>query len=450
MTRERDKVASKIKTLAEEYHFAPNDGELHGKNFPNNLALMSLSYLMDRNHLLVGDPGWGKTTGAQLVSSVYSGIPFDLYEAMTVEGHPGTFEEKWKARPHFGSLAKEGIEKVIWQGSFGLDTFIVDEINRVPVDAQDAMLEGIRTGRWKYLNDVLYEGKKPTFMTMNYRDNGNGDIIPPLEDRIDIVTEEGANSPLNDYEAAEERIRRDLCNPEAATAAIEALRNVDFRGFREAVIKSRGGTIKDYLIDEEKKAIQAQIKAMPWANDAHYFLWTLASEINFNHKYGTKRARDPISDDDHDKKYAGINVQNSFSPRPLTTARAYSKGLAWLMGDKQVELDHVRYVLPFAMAHKVDFTEGFRDKHGNDSRTEYEDLHLARALVKDVEGTYEQSVKPMKDLIAKIQQGKIQVKKTPHGNRIIIDGQEKTADDFDHPLLRHIVQKKLLSKPFTL
>src|SRR3989338_8949854 len=130
---------------------------------------MSLSYLMDRNHLLIGDPGWGKTTLAQIISSRFSGIPFDLYESLTIEGHPGLFTEKWKARPDYGLLNK-GEERVIWQGGFSLDTFIVDEINRVSYDVQDEMLEGIRTGRWTYMSDVLYEGKKPTFLTMNDRD----------------------------------------------------------------------------------------------------------------------------------------------------------------------------------------------------------------------------------------------------------------------------------------
>jgi len=450
MTIERDKVVRKIGEIIDNYHFAPNDGELHGKYFPNNLAFMALSYLLDRNHLLIGDPGWGKTTAAQLISSVFSGIPVDLYEALTIEGHPGLFTEKWKARPNYGALAKEGAERVIWQGSFGLDTLIVDEINRVPPDVQDEMLEGIRTGRWKYLNDVLYEGKKPTFMTMNHRDDGNGSIIPPLEDRIDIVTEEVAGSPLSNYAEAEERVRKDLSDPEAATAAIEALRSTDFAKFKAAVARTRGTRIKDHIVNGEKKNIQEQIKAMEWDNDAYYFLWTFAAEINFSQKYGTKRTEDPISDNDHDNKYAGFNVENSFSPRPQMAARLYSQGLAWLLGDSKVELDHVRYVLPHVSAHKLKFTDGFRDKHGGNPRTDYEALHLAKELVRAVETTYDASVKPLKSLIALIQKGKIEVRHTDKGDRIVYEGAERTADDFDHPLISHLVRSRLLSKKLNL
>jgi hypothetical protein len=426
----RKKVCTIINDISDKYHFTPIDGEFKERYFPNNLVFMSLSYLMDKNHLIIGEPGWGKTTCAQIVSTKFSGIPYDLYESLTVEGHPGLFTEKWKARPHYGELAG-GLEKVIWQGSFGLDSFIVDEINRVSDDVQDEMLEGIRTGRWKYLNDVMYEGKKPCFFTMNYRDNGNGDIIPPLEDRIHIVTEEIANSPLEDYTSAEERVYKNLANPETTTEALESLKKMDFSGFKDIIKRSKQG---DYLTLEEKKSIQESIRNISFTNDANYFLWTFASEINYTQKYGTKRASDPISDDDHDKNYAGINVKNSFSARPLMAARSYAQGLAWILGHSEVELDHVRYVLPYVSAHKLDFTEDFRSKHGNDYRGlngRYEDLHLAKELVDFVHKNYETSVKKMRNMISDIQHGKVNKDKI-------------NIDDYDHPLIRHMIQKKVL------
>ncbi len=433
----RDKIRRAINEIADRYHFTSIDGELNGKHFPNNLVFMSLSYLLDRNHLLIGDPGWGKTTAAQILASRFSGTPFDLYESLTVEGHPGLFTEKWKARPHYGELTK-GKERVIWQGGFGLDAFIVDEINRVSNDVQDEMLEGIRTGRWTYMNDVLYEGKKPTFLTMNDRDDGNGEIIPPLKDRIDIVTEERAESPLNDYASADERVRTDLANPEVTTQAVETLRRLDFGAFKDVIRKNRRG---DYLTSEEKRATQREIRALPFTNDANYFLWTLASEINYSQKYGTKRARDAISDDDHDKKYAGVHVRNSFSARPQMAARTYGQGLAWILGDREVDLGHIRYMLPFVSAHKLCFHNDFRDKHGNDHRVEYEDLHLARELIEQVYGTYETSIMPLRDTIAKIQEGKV---KNLGDGKIQIGKEVKHIDDFDHPLIRHIIQKKIL------
>lgn len=423
----RKKVCSIIEEIADRYHYTAVDGKFKNQYFSNNLVFMSLSYLLDRNHLLIGDPGWGKTTLAQILSSKLSGIPFDLCESLTVEGHPGLYTEKWKGRPHYGALTK-GKELVIWQGSFGLDTFIVDEINRVSLDVQGEMLEGIRTGRWKYMNDVLYEGKKPTFFTMNDRDESNGSIIRPLEDRIDIVTEEGANSPLNDYLNADIRIRRELANPQVTTEALDALKNLNFGDFKSIIQRNRKG---DYLTVKEKQSIQDEINAIPFSNDALYFLWTFASEINFNQKYGKKRTRDPISDDSHDKNYVGVYVKNSFSARPQMAAQIYSQGLAWILGHKEVKLDHVRYVLPYVTAHKLNFNDSFKDKYGNDYRTDHENLHLARRLAEIVQGHYENNIKPLKNIIARIQEGKIKP-------------EEINIDDYDHPLMKHIIEKKIL------
>jgi len=424
----KEKVINTINEITNRYHFTAVDGEFNGRHFPNNLVFTTLSYLTDGNHVLIGDPGWGKTTLAQLVSTKFSGIPFDLYESLTVEGHPGAFTEKWKARPHYGALAKAGEEKVIWQGSFGLDTFIVDEVNRVTADVQDEMLEGIRTGRWKYLNDVIYEGKKPVFFTMNDRDDGNGDVIPPLKDRIDIVTEQSAEGPLYDYRNAAKCIREDLSSPEATTEALDALSQINFARFKDIVHKSRKG---DYLTHDEKQKIQEEIIAIPFTNDANYFLWTFACEINFNYRYGKKRRQDPLSEESHDKNYAGVHVKNSFSPRPQTAAETYARGLAWILGHDKVELDHVRYVLPFITAHKLQFTKDFRDHCAKNLRTDCEDLHVAKELVKIVHGNYEKSIKPLRNVIARIQQGKA-------------NPSEVKLDEHDHPLLRYIIQKKIL------
>lgn len=437
----KKKICTTINEIADKYHFVSVDGELNGKYFPNNLVLMSLSYLLDSNHIMIGDPGWGKTTVAQILSSKLSGIPFDLYESLTIEGHPGLYTEKWKARPHYGQLA-QGKEKVVWQGCFGLDTLIVDEISRISYDVQDEMLEGIRTGRWKYMNDVLFEGKKPIFLTTNFKDNGNGDIIQPLEDRIHIVTEESAGSPFANYQAAEEAARKNLSNPEATSRALEALVRMDFGALKDIVHKTRMG---DYLTHEEKLAIQEEIKKIPFTNDANYFLWTLVSEINFSQKYGKKRARDPISDDTHDKKYAGVYVKNSLSPRPQMAARLYSQGLAWILGDNEVKVDHMRYILPYVTAHKLNFHDDFKGSPlVTGSRDDYEDLHLAKMLVKDVNGRYEDKNNTLKNMIAKLQKGKI-VRVSGTKKFKVDGGPEETIDAYDHPLLRQIIQSKVLT-----
>jgi len=421
----REKIIAALKDVTDKYLHTDIDGELKGKHFPNNLVFMTLSYILDRNHLLIGDPGWAKTTAVQALASKLSGIPLDLYESLTMHGNPGVFEEKLIGRPDFGQLAT-GKESVIWQGGFGLDALVIDEISRVPPGTQALLLEGIRTGRWSYMNATLYEGKKPTFLTMNYADEGNGRIIPPLEDRIDIVTEQKPVAVFCDFQATDQARDKDLANHEATEQALDALKAKNYPAFKAAVEKTRK---KDTFTPAEKKAVQAQIDKMKFHNEANYLLWAFQAEINYNDQYGFKRSADKISPATHDKNYAGINVTRSFSARPQIAARLYSKAIAWLLGDKEVQLDHVRYVLPYVSAHRLGFTSDYRNKHGNENRTDYEDLHLAKQLVADVYKTYQQSVQPLANLIARIQK-----KET-------IDPKELSGHD--HPLLKHLIYEKI-------
>ena len=209
----RGKIYGVIKDVAERYHFAPlSEGPVAGKKMHANLVLMTLSYLLDKNHLLVGEPGWGKTTGAKILASRFSGLPYDLYDAVEIRGNPQKYEEKVVGRPDYGALA-QGRERIIWQGSFGVDVLFVDEVNRLPLDTQDAILQGVDTGRWNYLNGSLYLGKRPAFMTMNDR-TGNHEVglLPALKDRIDVQTEEGYFTTMVvwEYRDAKARVREHL------------------------------------------------------------------------------------------------------------------------------------------------------------------------------------------------------------------------------------------------
>ena len=110
-------------------------------------------------------------------------------------------------------------------------------------------------------------------------------------------------------------------------------------------------------------------------------------------------------------------------------ARLYSSALAWILGHDKVELDHVRYVIPYISAHKLGFTEAYINASGNDERVDYRDLYLAKKLVQEVYGRYDSCVKPLKNLIHDIQEGKI-------------DALKLKSKEHDHPLLKDIIKKR--------
>ena len=437
----REKLYSIISDIAQNYHFEPLREGPHGKLMHKNLVLMTLTYLLDRNHLLVGEPGWGKTTGAKILSARLSGIPYDLYDAMELRGNPQKYEEKIVARPHYGKLAK-GVEEVVWQGTFGLDVINVDEGNRLPYDSQDVILQGIDTGRWNYQNRSLYEGKKPTFITMNERTGSheNG-FLPALKDRMDLVTEEGffTTMIIHDLNEARARVVSELCRQEYTQAALDALA----KGYDDYKAVLKGRAIDGRLTRDEKEGIVGNIRGLGFDNDAMLFHQAFMAEINYSVQYGTKRRSDPASMDTHDQHYAGVSVLHSFSPRSAMAVEDYAKALAWFLGEDEAGLDHVRFVLPHVFAHKADFTDDYKNKHGNDQREDNEMIHLAKTLANEVFGRYAKTIQPMKNFIARLQKQDLSGDEMKAQKADMGDGESVSLkeSDHDHPLMKDLVRQ---------
>ncbi len=450
------KVHAAVRDIVQKYHLAPLDEGIAGKAMHTNAVLATLTYLLGTNHLLIGEPGWGKTTLAKIVAARMSGLPYDLYDSLEIRGHPQKYEEKVVARPHFGAL-NQGKESVVWQGTFGLAAIIVDEVNRLPPDTQDVLLQGIDTGRWIYLNHALFAGKKPTFMTMNPKDGDreNG-LLPALKDRIDIVTEEQffGTWATSQFEVARARVQAEL-HDDAFTTSVFAALSRSYDDFKTAV-SSPSGRIVGHLTSDERTAVRDSILSLGFDNDAHLFLMAFMAELNYSARYGTKRAADPISDNTHDQNFAGVHVKHSFSPRSAMSAMNYARGIAWFLGSSEVGLDHMRFVLPHVIAHKVEFTDDYRHAHGHDDRKDAEPIHLARKLVEEVFGRYVGAIQPMKNVVAYMTGASTDARtldSDPLGSAIVklksgvpmagLNASETTAlspDSHDHPLMKELVR----------
>lgn len=439
-TEARTKIYATLGKTVEKFHFAPLDEGLHGKKFHKNLVLMTLSFLLNKNHLLMGEPGWGKTTGAKILSAQFTGVPYCSFDALEIRGNPQKYEEKIVGRPDYGQL-NQGREAVVWQGTFGLPVLIVDEGNRLPLDSQDVILQGIDTGRWNYMNSSLYEGKKPTFITMNERTgNHENGFLPALKDRLDIVTEQGFYTTMDtfDYDDARRAVETELCNAEFTTALLQAL-SKSYGDYKAALSKRE---IEGHLTAQEKQAAQEQIRGLELDNDGMLFLQAFMAEINYSNQYGSKRVSDPISPDSHDKGYAGVHVSHSFSPRSAMATEAYAKALAWFLNESPT-IDHVRFVLPHIFAHKAGFTDDYRNQKGNDVRKTSETLHLAITLVKEVFERYEKSIQPMKNFIARLQRQDITDAEIAANEIKLTDGGKVSLneDQHDHPLMKDFVRE---------
>ncbi len=434
-SRLRDKIYETLEGLS-KYHYSDINSCVNGKHFSVNPVLETLTYFLDANCLLTGDPGWGKTTSAKIITAMLSGLPYDLLDSTEIRGNPHLYEEKLTGRFDFHKLVAEG-EKVIWRSSFSMPSLIIDEANWIPYEGQAVILQGIETGRWLYQDYPFYEGKKPAYFAVNKRpEEGNG-LWHALEDRIHINLVYEPLSTLNMplLSDAKANLENNLCNPEF-TKSVTALLQKNRDEFKESLKKAP--KTKTAFSGDEKASVKTHILSLPFDDDATLFLQSFAAEINFNNRYGKKRSEDPLSDDTHDANYIGVFFRNTFSPRTWMAVQEYSSALAWLLGDKKVTREHIEFIIPYTIHHKIKPTTDLKNDRAKEYRKIPESLFIAEFAVRRAVQNYASSIQKSKNLISEIQSGKLTKKR--------LDALKE--EDYDHPLIKDVIRKIKERKPF--
>jgi MoxR-like ATPase len=141
----RKKVFSIYNFIGENLYLNRPDLEVNGFKFNAALLMSLLTGLVQGQELIIGEPGLGKTTSAEHVSSLLYRFPLGTIWSAEVSGHPEQTEEKIIGRPDLGKL-NQGEEFVVWSHFALLPIKIVDEINRLPETNQSMILDGV--DRW--------------------------------------------------------------------------------------------------------------------------------------------------------------------------------------------------------------------------------------------------------------------------------------------------------------
>ena len=136
-------------------------------------------------------------------------------------------------------------------------------------------------------------------------------------------------------------------------------------------------------------------------NDILIYFYQFISSINTSNKFGIKRANDPI--DDYDKENLSYLIKNPLSTRAQIDLIRYSQAFAWLLGYEEVSLQHLLFVLPHILAHRIEFNDSFSMKHIEDKRDVFFELHLAKQLVKNSLDIHFKNVVQIKNVIHQIQ-----------------------------------------------
>lgn len=414
-----DRIKSNVKTVGKKYFVDPSVETIGDKKLENyKLTLLGLTYALGHNALLTGEPGFGKTTSCKIILSTFGGLPFDLYESVQMQGHPEQTKEELAHRPDYYSLLHEG-ERVVWQPSLYMDGYLVDEISRLPFGKQSFLLNSIETGRWSYLTGTLYFGKRPFFATSNYEDGGNHRILPPLLDRFAIDLEFGRVPGGRRVVRKATKNQKDLRNEQLTNEILDYLNNHKARNNKHA--SEREKERRDFIIQKAEdfssdalsklgirrlddgalKEFRALVDKVPFTPEAEVYTDFLEAELNTTQLYGMKRRSDEVDESSHAKGLASSRFKGAgMSPRALEETEDYSRAMALLLGDKKVTRAHINAVVPYILAHRLDFTQDFKadytvkprirraDGIGENQQTDLT-RHLLRAMEKNWRGDYD-------------------------------------------------------------
>jgi hypothetical protein len=387
----RDKVRKLYAFIGENLYFSRPDLHIQGESTNATLLLSFLTALTGGKALVIGEPGLGKTTAAEYVCALVYGLPLGIIWSSAVSGHPEQTEEKIVGRPNLGKL-NQGEEVVIWSYFARLPVKIVDEINRLPETKQSLILDGVERGKWEYLNQGLVNDEFCLFATANYQDQGTNTLVPPLLDRFDVVVESkhpGANiAALIGQATCRDVVLHHRASEEAF---FEALRR-DGNGTPASLEKAHQGFAKvlrqhyglETLSREERQAVRHEMAALEVDLAANAFLRMTLAELSFCCKYGQKRSNEVCDEGCHYTGYLCYTVNNCASNRLPGSIYRYARALAWWLGSERVEVEHVRSMLPYALAHRTQWRESYLLLRERERRHEPLLLHAARHATAEV------------------------------------------------------------------
>jgi len=395
--------------IQENLYLNRPDMEVRGVQFNSALLMSLLTGLCQGKELIIGEPGLGKTTSAEYVCALLYRFPLGTIWAGEVSGHPEQTEEKIIGRPDLGRL-NQGEEVVIWSYFALLPIKIVDEINRLPETKQSMILNGVDRGNWEYLNDAIIDREYCLFATANYQDRGTNTIIAPLIDRFDVMVESkhpGANLAYligaNDsngmglrHVELEEEFRCIISEKLPYTVRMERIEELCDR-FGEALAREPG---IQTLSREDRQAIRARKDEIPFDLDSNAFLRLVLSELSFCHRFGQKRSHEACEEGCHFTGYLCNAVRNCISNRFPMSVGKFSQALAWLLGDKEVGIEHLKALLPFALVHRVQWKEEVVAQREKEARSDPLDIHMAKEAVKEIHRRYMEQGSQIKNALA--------------------------------------------------
>ncbi len=395
--------------INEHLYFNRPDIEIKGERFNSAILFSLITGLQKGKELIIGEPGLGKTTSAEFVCSLIYQFPLGVIWGSEVSGHPEQTEEKIIGRPDLGKLNR-GEEDVVWTNFSQVPVKIVDEINRLPETKQSMILDGVDRGNWEYLNEMVINDEYCLFATSNYQDGGTSTVIAPLMDRFDVVVESRYPGANLSFLIGKTR-RKD-----------QILRHPKYERELHRVLKSKVPYLKkipkmeeicnafgEYLAEalgvrplqrKDREQIRTEMEKLDMDLDASAFTRMLLAEFSFCERYGQKRIVENCEEGCHYTGYLCREVKNCASNRLPISIKHFSQGIAWLLEDSEIDIEHVKSIIPYTLAHRVQWKEEVLSQKEGAKRDDPFPIFLAKEAVKTVSQRYGEQNEHLKDALA--------------------------------------------------
>ena len=345
--------------------FAVGDGSSRltlpsAQSYSGYVLLPLLTFATRRKCLFIGGPGRGKTASALLMGVLGGYSVRDVRRAMQ-HGHPQMTIADLLGTPLPADLvAAQRIEdiRISWRAWLGMRVKIVDEYNRIPTRTQSALLT-VMADNYAEVLDHIYECPESAWFLTANDDRGGGtyQVIEALRDRIDVVVQALAFNPrfLSDLlTRIEERVR-----PEEVVPRQIVFTEGEVDRMQEEILSVE-------LPEPVRRRIEffaSQFELCDVAADQFEYKTKDTARLA-GADWHTLSARDTGRDR---LKDLGCQTTNGLSVRALQTLIHYAKAIAYFRGNRVVELEDVRQILPFVLHDKLtlDPDAPFFDATGN-------------------------------------------------------------------------------------
>ncbi len=330
------------------------------QSYSSFVLLPLLTFATRRKCLFIGGPGRGKTASAILMGVLAGSSVREVRRAMQ-HGHPQMTIADLLGNPLPADLVQaqrmEDI-RISWRQWLSQRVKIIDEYNRIPTRTQSALLTVMGDNYAELLNHVHECPESAWFLTAN-NDRGGGtyQVIEALRDRIDVVVQALAFNPrfLGDLLT---RIEENLRPEEALPRQIV---------FSEAEVDRMQAEIRAVAVPGEVR------RRLEFFASQFEFCEVAADQFEYKTKdtvrlagmewhvvVGQETGRDRLKD-------LGCQTRNGLSVRVLMTLLIYAKAVAYFRGNRVVELEDVRQILPFVLQDKLspDLEAPFFDAPGH-------------------------------------------------------------------------------------